>query len=145
MTVIFQTFSNVFSWMKMFKFRLIFDWSLFQSPINSIPALVQMMAWCRPGDKPLSEAMVVSLLRHSVICPLAPGRCGSNFRLVIPKVISTTRCLEHFLWNCPQSNATRHHWWIFNFSLGNGLAPLCYNKSNCTKLLTVISTATVKQ
>ena len=32
--------------------------------INNIPALVQIMAWCRPGDKPLSEPMVVSLLTH---------------------------------------------------------------------------------
>ena len=24
-------------------------------PVNNIPALVQMMAWRRPGDKPLSE------------------------------------------------------------------------------------------
>ena len=24
-------------------------------PINNIPALVQIMAWRRPGDKPLSE------------------------------------------------------------------------------------------
>ena len=29
--------------------------------INNIPALVQIMAWRRPGDKPLSEAMVVRL------------------------------------------------------------------------------------
>ena len=27
--------------------------------INNIPALVQIMAWRRLGDKPLSEAMVV--------------------------------------------------------------------------------------
>ena len=27
--------------------------------INNIPALVQIMAWCRPGDKPLSEPMMV--------------------------------------------------------------------------------------
>ena len=33
-----------------------------KGPINNIPALVQIMAWCRPGDKPLSELMVVSLL-----------------------------------------------------------------------------------
>ena len=26
-----------------------------QDPFNNIPALVQMVAWCRPGDKPLSE------------------------------------------------------------------------------------------
>ena len=35
-----------------------------KGPINNIPALVQIMAWCRPGDKPLSEPMVVSLLTH---------------------------------------------------------------------------------
>ena len=32
-----------------------------QDPINSIPALVQMMAWHQPGNKPLSEPMMVSL------------------------------------------------------------------------------------
>ena len=30
-----------------------------KGPINNIPALVQIMAWGRPGDKPLSEAMIV--------------------------------------------------------------------------------------
>ena len=35
-----------------------------KGPINSIPALVQIMAWCWPGDKPLSEPMIVSLLMH---------------------------------------------------------------------------------
>ena len=35
-------------------------------PINNIPALVQIMAWRRPGDKPLSETMTVSLLRHII-------------------------------------------------------------------------------
>ena len=33
-------------------------------PINNIPALVQIMAWRRPGDKPLSEPMMVSLTTH---------------------------------------------------------------------------------
>ena len=32
---------------------------------NNIPALVQIMAWRRPGDKPLSEPMLVSLLTHT--------------------------------------------------------------------------------
>ena len=31
-------------------------------PIDNIPALVQIMAWHRSGDKPLSEPMMVSLL-----------------------------------------------------------------------------------
>ena len=33
-------------------------------PINNIPALVQIMAWRRLGDKPLYEPMIVSLLTH---------------------------------------------------------------------------------
>ena len=41
-----------------------------EGPINNIPALVQIMAWRRPGDKPLSEAMMVSLLTH--ICVTRP-------------------------------------------------------------------------
>ena len=32
-----------------------------KGPINNIPALVQVMAWCRPGDKPLSKTMMVRL------------------------------------------------------------------------------------
>ena len=35
--------------------------------INNIPALVQIMAWCRPGDRTLSEPVMVSLLRHICI------------------------------------------------------------------------------
>ena len=41
-----------------------------KGPINNIPAMVQIMAWRRPGDKPLSEPMVVSLLMH--ICVARP-------------------------------------------------------------------------
>ena len=35
-----------------------------KGPINNIPALVQIMAWRRPGDKPLSEPVTVSLLTY---------------------------------------------------------------------------------
>ena len=41
-----------------------------KGPINNIRALVQIMAWRRPGDKPLSEPMVGSLLTH--ICITRP-------------------------------------------------------------------------
>ena len=41
-----------------------------KGPINNIPALVQIMAWRRPGDKPLSETMMVRLLTH--ICVTRP-------------------------------------------------------------------------
>ena len=41
-----------------------------KGPNNNIPELVQIMAWRLPGDKPLSEAMMVSLLTH--ICVTRP-------------------------------------------------------------------------
>ena len=39
-------------------------------PINHIPALVQIMAWRRPGDKPFSEPMMVGSPTH--ICVTRP-------------------------------------------------------------------------
>ena len=40
-----------------------------KGPINNIPALVQIMAWCRSGDKPLSETndswFTDAYIRHS--------------------------------------------------------------------------------
>ena len=41
-----------------------------KGPIINNPALVQIMAWRRPGDKPLSEPMMVCLLTH--ICVTRP-------------------------------------------------------------------------
>ena len=41
-----------------------------KGPINNIPALVQIMACRRPGNKPLSEPMIISLLTH--ICVTRP-------------------------------------------------------------------------
>ena len=38
-----------------------------KGPINNIPPLVQIMAWHRPGDKPLSEPMIIILLMHTVM------------------------------------------------------------------------------
>ena len=41
-----------------------------KGPINNMPALVQIMAWRLPGDKPLSEPMMVRLPTH--ICITRP-------------------------------------------------------------------------
>ena len=41
-----------------------------KGPINNIPALVLIMAWRRPGDKPLSEPRMISLPTH--ICATRP-------------------------------------------------------------------------
>ena len=47
-----------------------------EGPINNIPLLVQIMAWCRPGDKPLYEPMMVSLPTH--ICVIRPQWVKAN-------------------------------------------------------------------
>ena len=41
-----------------------------KGPINNFPALVQIMAWHRSGDKPLSEQMMVNFPTH--ICVTRP-------------------------------------------------------------------------
>ena len=41
-----------------------------RGPINNIPALVQIMAWRRLSDKPLSEPMMTSVLTH--LCVTRP-------------------------------------------------------------------------
>ena len=54
-----------------------------KGPINNIPALVQIMAWRRPGNKPLSEPMMVSLPTY--ICVTRPhwfNLCQSKGTLV---------------------------------------------------------------
>ena len=82
-------FSNAFYWIKMYELRLRFHRSLFlrfeftiiqhenvlisikislkfipKGPINNIQALVQTVDWRRPGDRPLSESMIIILLTH---------------------------------------------------------------------------------
>ena len=50
-----------------------------QVPINNIPALVQIMAWRRPGDEPLSGPMMVRLLTH--ICVIRPQWVNAILRI----------------------------------------------------------------
>ena len=53
-----------------------------KGPINNILSLVQMMFWRRPGAKPLSEPMMVSLLTH--ICVTRPQWVKNLYVLNIP-------------------------------------------------------------
>ena len=55
--------------------------------INNIPALVQIMAWRRPGAKPLSEPMMVSLPTH--ICVARPEWV---------KVNPSSNCIYYKVW-----------------------------------------------
>ena len=54
-----------------------------KDPINNIPSLVQIMVWCRPGKKPLSESMMVSLPMH--ICVTRPQWVNG---LIIPVLVA---------------------------------------------------------
>ena len=76
------TFSNAFNIWVSIKVSLKF---VPKGPINNTPALVQIMAWCRPGDKPLSEPMMNILLTHICVTrlqwvkSLRPEQNGHHF------------------------------------------------------------------
>ena len=81
------TLSNAFLWMNE-NVRISINISLKFVPkglINNIPALVQIMAWCRPGDKPLSEPLMVGSPTH--ICVTRPQWVQVKYILVIPKTV----------------------------------------------------------
>ena len=57
-----------------------------KGPINNIPVLVQIMAWRRPGDKPLSETMMVIFPTH--ICVVRPqGIEASSFIQICYRIL----------------------------------------------------------
>ena len=104
-----------------------------RGPVNNIPSLVQIMAWRRPGDKPLSEPMMVRLLTH--ICVAQPQWINSFLIIHKPMEISMKLMINNFqanfsycwlkylLWHCPQMNISGSYWWLVNVGSGNGLVP----------------------
>ena len=92
-----------------------------KSPIDNIPTLFQIMAWRRPGDKLLSEAMMVSLLTHICVArprwvnSVATGRCGSNLKSILSehmqqiKFLGTT-CEIALRWMSIKNPLICDHW-----------------------------------
>ena len=86
-----------------------------KGPINNIPALVQIMAWRRPGNKPLSEPMLVSLRIYASL--------GLN------ELTKNEKKSKHPLWKSAQyckisgpfwmrfsgHSVILHHWWADKF------------------------------
>ena len=122
---IFQTsFFNACCWMKMYQFGFV-KISLKLVPrglINNIPELVQIMAWRRPGDKPLSEPMMVSLPTH--ICVSRPQWVN---------VLSENECVWRLVWifmafvilpspPCVLYSII-HPWLMLREAVADGLAP----------------------
>ena len=72
--------------------------------INNLPALVQIMAWRQPGDKPLSGSMMVSLLTH--ICVIWPQWVNNKALTFFP----LTELVLFHLSDCgPQKHELRDH------------------------------------
>ena len=77
---------------------------------NNIPALVQIMAWCRPDDKPLSEPVMVNLPTH--MCVTRPqwvkrfaegvthSRDVTSILLDTSWVCHGVRTVQMGLWSC---------------------------------------------
>ena len=77
-----------------------------RGPINNSPSLIQIMAWRRLGDKPLSEPMVVSLLTH--ICISRPQWVKSHYEN-LPFVVVM------FIWNRTARHLQEDHIWIKSY------------------------------
>ena len=64
--------------------------------INTIPALVEIMAWHQPGNKPLSEPMMIIILMHQWV-----KHCTYHID-----------CASlHILWSPDAEFITRSHWY----------------------------------
>ena len=82
-------------------------------PINNTPALVQIMAWRRPGDKPLSEPMMNILLTH--ICVTRPQWVS------VCQVIPCLSCTQYYI----SSQILRRVYWVKSIVISNGSNGLC--------------------
>ena len=81
-------FLNENAWIAI-KIRLKF---ISKGPINNMSALVQIMTWCCASDKPLPEAMMISLLMH--ICITQPQ--WDNMAITILCSSSSISWLLHY-------------------------------------------------
>ena len=103
------TFSSAFSWKKNVWFPIKISQKFVpKGPINNISALVQIMAWHRPGEKLLSEPLMVSLLTH--LCVTRPQKylCKvHNCRYACKQAFDTWNILwklEEYKWDSHQKN-----------------------------------------
>ena len=96
-----------------------------KGPINNIPTLVQIMAWRRSGDKPLSEPMMVSLLTHICITlpqwvkiiALWPGD-AICFIVELVNIGSDNGLLPDGTKPLPEPIMTNHQWGLVAFTWG---------------------------
>ena len=84
-----------------------------KGPINNIQALVQVMAWHRPGDKPLSEPMLVSLLTH-IWCVVRPQWVKCHQFQTLAKMAMALHIIMFFLFpQLIEDILAQHYHWPF--------------------------------
>ena len=95
------TLSNAFSRMEILEFSTKNSLKFVPKDlINNIPALVLIMAWRRPGDKPLAEPMLVRSLTH--ICATRPQWVKSSLEFVVKGPINNIPTLVQIMaWRWP--------------------------------------------
>ena len=101
-------------------------------PINNIPALVQIMAWHRSGDKPLYEPMMVSLPTHiCVTWPQWVKYCRSWLALVWVKPCNQrVPMLNHHEYNPHAQEYISIHfqWYHFSYWIINMYFAMMFSK-----------------
>ena len=88
-------------------------------PVNNIPALVQIMAWHRPGAMPLFELMTVSLLTH--MRPSASNELKELYRHYTLERSRNVLTMQrhHYGCRCPGAKWAPSHWqhWISTMTM----------------------------
>ena len=100
------------------KFSLKF---VLNNPVNNIPALVQIMAWCWPGNRPLPDPIMLSSLAY--ICVTRPQwvyYIWDSLVLVLPFFFAT--CVISVL-----RQDVRWKWHYFHLNLKTVCHVKCYS------------------
>ena len=85
--------------------------------INNIPAMVQIMAWRRPGNQPLSEPMIVRLPTHICVTPLQWVNLLSQYR-PISQISQSIRRIPYNTQQCTYVHISVAKWWIVGYVTG---------------------------
>ena len=104
--------------------------------INNIPALVQIMAWCRPDDKPLSEPMMVRLAGHiCVTWPQWTKKAANQRKVLLSSYVCEWCGWSFFVMSCVIccnvfKSVETVHWHVFVIWEELHFVPLnyCYRK-----------------
>ena len=96
--------------------------------INNIPVLVQIMAWRRPGDEPLSEPMLVSLLTH--ICVTRPRWVNMLLKQYLYIVRQPTDSTND-IYGCTYTLLHFHPWSIFDHRMHSNILDIKVAARHC--------------